>query len=916
MIINFCFLSRSYLKDCVLAEKENEINEPFSNSKFHIPVATSQALNAFSSTPNSTHTEHRVIHQVYEGDCSPTRRIKITERPNSDPFVSCAIGSEEIFSGKPRQDSLMPTKYAVKSADSSLENGSKRAKGTSEELRILSVLCKSNAGHHISECSIDSGYQGSFIISPKDRLGRELSSQTVTPASPISESPVEATITNTVAMKQLVVDHCLKRLNPADLGNNDSFLSANNHRSANNLSKAKQKDGHAIEKIRNDFLITNGAEKDQLNNNRLANVSPCKPQQQLKSYDRTKATTTTFGESSKADIVSRSEAFTQVQTQFNSSASGVGKVNPVRPIPKQRTIFSIVNSYSVEDLASVSSVLSSEELKARSGSLVDEKITLNQIDGDGQNLSVSRDVEKASGSELVNQQCPTRPTPPQCLTVIKPNTQSHVDSGSPLQSRVKLGVSAIKQLTPNNERKEGSVFYCSGQVSQATNDARSRMRKTANTKQLLREKFAAAVERSNAAAAKKEGKADSDENEWSMVRRRSMRMMTEFQIFDFKDGSASKNLKTRSGETHFNRKQHRSKTHSSTPKKLNQVEVPPESYSVSPSAATVSKDIFLEKDDTAASTLLQSKPTHSSFNASKINPTQICYTVESLPPPPPCTSQIPRKEEGPITGSSIPVLEVPSKQPVFLAPIIRPKASVPSKQSDELTDHSIQNTAIYHGLKLSPNSKSAFKPVVSSNDSNDPTMVTENTKPSDVQLQHTSLEPKCRLSLPQTSLSNKQRFINEFMPDSPLATPKLPLCEESLPVFQRDSSMRAPRKNVEVVAATETTVSQSYSAEKSEKKLSSEKPEAKKSNEKTEYVTTEPLFSKLPKKESSLVEDKRRRHASTSKATTSAGGRLNLENQPIQFDKSEKLNNVVGALRNAGYLRPTYLPLNTQKVGG
>ena len=108
---------------------------------------------------------------------SSARKLnKLTERPNSDPFATRSA----VFPQNPNPNDSLAKKYLIKSADSSLETESKRIKEKSKPYRVFSILSKSdivtnisNKNLRISECSIDSGYQGSSVTSPRDKLLRE-----------------------------------------------------------------------------------------------------------------------------------------------------------------------------------------------------------------------------------------------------------------------------------------------------------------------------------------------------------------------------------------------------------------------------------------------------------------------------------------------------------------------------------------------------------------------------------------------------------------------------------------------------------------------------------------------------------------------------------------------------------------------
>ena len=136
---------------------------------------------------------------------------------------------------------------------------------------------------------------------------------------------------------------------------------------------------------------------------------------------------------------------------------------------------------------------------------------------------------------------------------------------------------------------------------------------------------------------------------------------------------------------------------------------------------------------------------------------------------------------------------------------------------------------------------------------------------------------------------------------------------EPVAAFQRHASWRKPRRKTEaaetIVSADTETVT-SHKAAKTTAKESNSVPCSS-----TGFATTEPLFCELPKSDSSSRQDgKRRRHASASKVKTSSNHRSGLENEPVRFDKSDKISDVVGALKTAGYLRSNELGQSFSKV--
>ena len=834
---------------------------------------------------------------------SPTRRSKPFERPNSDPFVSCSTGSEDMFAEGQHPNTSAPSKYSVKSADSSLENESKRAREKIDQIRMIPVLCNPNTALHISECSIDSGYQGSFETSPRDRQGRDLASQADAASSPINEPPLDPAVNHNSFHHPGKTTHLPKRNNSVDPSLDDSSKLKDTRENINSFKKEQNKPNCT----------------DSLNDPTKPNHDPNSSEEPKLSHSGQAMKLNSIDEV-KDDINLESNAPVSQKKTSDIHYSNCTASVVTRPVPKQRTVFAAMAS-----LNETSSTSTSNQ-KLNISPLISppiEKPLHSDVTTSNANSSSGPDDSNAtciSASSPVKPKY-TRPQPPQCLTFLKPNMPGPVDTVSPLQSRVKLGVSAI---TPNSEKREGSVFHCTSQMSHCSNDANARMRKTTNTKQLLREKYAAVIERS-AKASKSKSEDSSGESEWSMVRRRSMRMMTEFQICDFKDGGGAKKLnscqKTQSKDQVLASEKHdRHKFDSPTRSRVDSANTPCSSYSVSPSAAVVSKQIFDEKS------LGTKTKSHNAIHKSKPHVTnnQPNYSREPLPPPPPSPPRTPSDVED--TSSvpySINISEnnllsrpdqkgknetVSTKHQVFLAPLIRPKASVVESQKiDKLT--SAQKTN-FNGLKMSPNSKSAFKPVCTpsySDDQNPPPPRSTSSDPDVV-------EPKRRLSLPQTTVSNKQRFLNEFMPNMAAEhASDLHSKTENASNFQRHSSSRKPRCKIE---SLDSIVSSEI-----EKVMSHEITGSKETfdDDTACFATTEPLFCELPKEDDkSHQESKPRRHVSCSKVRTSSVTspcrQASLENQPIRFDKSDKISNVVGALRTAGYLRSSDLGQSYSRV--
>ena len=848
---------------------------------------------------------------VPQQESSPMRKGKMCERPYSDPFVTCAGQQEDIYSDPCHPKTTQ--KYSVKSANSSLETESKKARDKIEQLRAFAAISKPNSSLHISECSIDSGYQGSYITSPKDKLGRDHGSQVVSPAL-YSDLPL-VSVTTKVATNRLGKSNLSTR-------QNDGTDPCTNNDSSKMIEHAKVAVVQRLLNPSNDLYHPAIPNKDKMYENGGA-IPPTHPAK-LKCI-----------EENHYFIDNRN--FNQNETLSSPShvSSTSGVVIPTsRPVPKQRTVFATVQNETTFSTPA-----------ARPKDLNIPTLKSTNLEGENNTNSCNSKLSNSEANATKNNSdtpLSNRSFPSQCLTFIKPSpVQTPVDTGSPFQSRVKLGVSAIKQLTPSNEKRDGPSFYCPpSPMTQQANDANSRMQKTANTKQMLREKYAAEVERSSNAAAAIKSKTEepAQESEWSMVRRRSMRMMTEFQICDSKDGdNAAKSSKSAAHRRHGGRMiamQKQKQKPSSNNITIKQQERPSNTYSMSPSAPRMSKQVFETESDKPSTSKMNTES--SVQNLKKDGPAM--YAGEPLPPPPPSPPRTPSDMEdgvsipcsftasdrNPISSAdrSLKDAEIRTKQPVFIAPLIRPNASHPSPISE---DHSARS-ANFKGLKLSPNSRSAFKPVATiSTQDNSIQAASSVNMPAQVPLQsHESIsaEPQRRLSLPPTALSNKQRFLNEFMPDAANRYNNEPQPRnepEPVTAFQRHSSWRKPRRNPDLLqplvsAARIPAISNNnnHPVDQPDKK----EPATISAGTSAGFATTEPLFCELPKTDpSSRHNDKRRRHASGSKLKTSSNHHTNLENQPIRFDKSDKITDVIGALKTAGYLRSTDLAQSYSKVG-
>ncbi|XP_076812001.1 uncharacterized protein LOC143458971 [Clavelina lepadiformis] len=837
-----------------------------------------------------------------------TKRAKSNERPNSD---SC-IDSDQIFTSK-RAGPPMSTMSLPHSQ--STNKGSKKGDGVKEsDERILPVLSKSNAALHISECSIDSGYQGSSVTSPRDKLGRELASQAVTPASPISEFPLK-TEEMTDAMSDTATKHvgglctnnkipqCLNNrlLSETELARDDSVQSG--PCSANNTSDES-------------FDVFTPQQKRNAQNFNFSGGSVPVQIIRLKSPEES----CYRGTAAKVP----NDVFPKPRSARNSTDSETTSAVPPRPVPKQRTVFSSKTSESAHPPkpGSEESIAISNDETVPKSLYVDSlsaagKAILEQPDTDERSREMNQKSElKNEGSKAVtvvavNKQ--ERPTPTQCLTVIKQSPLTPVEQGSPLPNRVKLGISAISlQPSPKTSRKE-AIFYCTRKVQGKAVDASSRIRKTTNAKQLLREKFAAVVE--NSAAAKRAADGESSDSESSMVRRRSMRMMTEFQIFDFKD--CNLNSSTEAKTAH-----------------LLSPATPDSNYSPSPSAASVSKQIFdLDKNLVSKSSKtvevvkcvpekpaprVEKQPAKIIKNAAKMNHYEKlqlpAYAAKPLPPPPISPPRSP-----PIVADTPPSLlasqeslfsevdlvpQAPAQRPtaLFLAPLIKPKASLPGVPCDVANPPAMQKPTLNGLSQRSPTRKSAFTPVMSASLKHLPKKQSPITdrydvpfKPNRKDDEFNPSEFKRRVSLPLAAVSNRQKFLNELSQKSDSK-------DEELNDFKRQSSLRVPRKKDMI-----------------QPPVWSEKPSSQKPN---------PLLNRSTKsnrdgertrddhssKSSKSVQDSRRQAPSDKGKTSRKPGLTDLENQPLKFDRSEKLSDVVGALKTAGYLRNGHAENSSKQV--
>ena len=855
-------------------------------------------------------------HSVSQSD-NPIRKSKVSERPYSDPFVTCTANPETIYSESDHPNSKIPTKYSVKSADSSLESESKRCRGKNGHNRIFAVMSKPNATLHISECSIDSGYQGSFITSPKDRIvGRELGSQAQTPLS-INESALNAVLTQSMSSRQRKTNHSTTQNDSADpCTNNDSSKVIENAKSFEENKKQQR--------LLNLCLDQNSPAIPNMDKNvKVSSADPPAHPAKLKCIEENHLFIDNVN-------LNQDQALSLQSRELKVSSNVMSRR---RPVPKQRTVFATTKNQA----SKTAPAERPKDLRIPGF----ESIIPEECNGKRLRNTFSDHCEATDVAQN-NMETPISTTlfPLQCLTVIKPSpVETPIDIGSPVQSRVKLGVSAIKQLAPDIEKLDGSSFNCALTASQQVSDAKSRMRKTANAKQLLREKFAAAVESSSIAAAKATPtEPDVDESEWSVVRRRSMRMMTEFQIFDCKDGSAVKSQKSaahrRNGGRMIALQKQKQKSSSPVHVRSNAHNRPDNTYSVSSSAAQVSKEKFETKVEPSPS---RPKAEISIPKGRKVEDVPATYAGEPLPPPPPTPPRSPNDLDeslsvscslstsntnltGSIDDYSSKNTEVVAKYPAFVAPLIRPKVSHPEIYSNEPATSKTQK-ATFYGLKLSPHSKSAFKPVLNLGNSDGgqkPVDAIPKISPPNQSKDLASAEIQHHVAMSQIALSNKQRFLKEFMPD---ATNRyfgdLQSREETelVPAFQRHASWRKPRRKTESAKQNASAKTASASSCNVADHVGKTENQPDTSNCSVGFATTEPLYCELPKNDSSIShEGKRRRHTSGSKAKASSDHHPSLEDQPVRFDKSDKMADVIGALKTAGYLHSNEIGQSFSKV--
>nr|XP_002120723.3 uncharacterized protein LOC100187023 [Ciona intestinalis] len=328
-----------------------------------------------------------------------------------------------------------------------------------------------------------------------------------------------------------------------------------------------------------------------------------------------------------------------------------------------------------------------------------------------------------------------------------------------VQRRVKLGVSAISKPCGNLALQERISIK------------EGKSRKAAQAKQELRQKFAAVFEKSNIESGAMEPKVA--ENEASIVRRRSMRMMTEFQIFDFNEIVSNPDSE----------------------KKISNDVISQLHYS-NVSLDTSIGDLSANKTDQ-----LQQNANHARVHSPTLRSmTPLQQTLCSLTPPPvtlPSTEAKCPSVSGSLASLMCEVHPIPQPSPqraqsVFNALVLRPKPAFPGVSCDAATNNS--PIPSLGGQLITPSGRSAFTPVAPS-----PHMLTQPAPLKNIEIstgptnQPLIDDTKRRVSLPTSIVSNKRnelphtRSRDDLVHSSPT---------EHNVFFHRGYSLRVPKKGV------------------------------------------------------------------------------------------------------------------------
>nr|CAB3263039.1 uncharacterized protein LOC100187023 [Phallusia mammillata] len=875
-------------------QAQTDIEVRQSNS---IPIDNCKAF------PLRDHSDDKIALErlVDKSEKSSPKKAKSNERPNSDSFAS-ALNSEKNFSPRDNQLSTMSLPHTPSIGVSAKQQHESHAyrlvsrhtnKVGGENLRILPVLSHSNAALHVSECSIDSGYQGSSITTPRER-GRDLTSQVVTPASPINESPVESSIdceklsaTARAASEeaQETVDQvcpkartgkencCAEVFLQGAVGQDSTFLTSKHLESFVRPVKQKLKSRDTLSSL--DSLEA-GKETPEI-------AETVRPKPRASNSSKLSTSSETNEEVSKA----------------------------ARPVPKPRSALSKDSSKGHGVIVgSEQNQLCKDSRRVYTESLVVSKAQVQITDcqtiaeADAMRISTSLtqvyavDCDKRS-AQATDEQKSSKSSQPQCLTVIKQNCGAPAGPGvaTAVQKRVKLGISAIS----SQHREQAKI------VGEDV-----KLRKVNNTKQALKEKFAAVLEHSNAKL--KSGQRVEDDSELSVVRRRSMRMMTEFQIYDFKDSSTS--LTNLLNDTPEERKVADRDCISSSTSNLLTVQSPT-STGLSTSVSSIPKQVANkpsfepskveapnqtplnqqeDKNQSAAAEPLLSTSPQVKRGAHVIYTS--CHGSLPLPPPPPPPPHSPplvASKPPSVAGSEaslyseLELLAQSSKRPtaLFQNNLIRPKPALLGMSCDR---GSGQSNGVA-GVKISPSAGSAFTPVLSSS------LRSLQDKPSPITDRYDvpfcpEPEVKRRISLPMAAVSNRGKVLAEILAPNNQSADSENYQNTGL---QRRTSLRSQRKpdHLESVISAEQAHVTSYS-------LYNQQPIENAPNQ--SYQQAKP--NKHASNSYDRVED-RRRPASSDRTRSSSANRSNkhdLENQPVRYNRSDNIKHVISALRTGGYL--------------
>ncbi|XP_078485246.1 uncharacterized protein LOC100187023 [Ciona intestinalis] len=461
------------------------------------------------------------------------------------------------------------------------------------------------------------------------------------------------------------------------------------------------------------------------------------------------------GESSKTEVVFEANSSLQPsgQTYLNTTRINLRPVTvdskpkpraprkiiksnewEVRPVPKHRTVFVKIdeNPVSTYDVTTTTK----EQVTEYSQSVFCNDGGLDTQNNSSQCQKVDETIDSpvsSSGGMNTNSPC--------------------------VQRRVKLGVSAISKPCGNLALQERISIK----------DEKSR--KAAQAKQELRRKFAAVFEKSNIKSGAMESK--EAENEASVVRRRSMRMMTEFQIFDFNEiVSNPDSEKTTSNDviSHL--------------------------YYSNVSLDTSISDLSANKTDKP-----QQNTNHTHVHSPILQSmTPLQQTPCSLTPPPvtlPSTEAKCLSVSGSLASLICEVHPIPQPSPqrahpMFNAPVLRPKPAFPGVSCDAATNNS--PIPSLGGQLITPSGRSAFTPVASS-----PHMPTQPAPPKIIEIstgptnQPLTDDTKRRVSLPTSIVSNKRNELPHTRSRDDLVHSS---STEHNVFFHRGYSLRVPKKAV------------------------------------------------------------------------------------------------------------------------